>query len=1539
MIAERHDSPLPEGPSVTGASLEQAPQIAVRDPEDHLRELGPLSSHPRFALRRLALVQSVCLALALGTIALCVAAWVFSVQPTGFVDAIFRLPEWLDAQARKVVVVAVLGAFFLSLFVSATLQIRASFVPSLAERAGGSAMRYGLAAFIFCCFAAGIPYVVANQSSWRYALLIDILALAPLPIVATILEWMAASEGSTSTSRALKRLGVTFGMIALVVAPFMALQILGGFLRVDLAQWIGAMAGSLDLSAYVEGGSLRQGAPSWLREIADGRYGDEPARLLKQAVLAIESGTDGTKAMAESVTTAVAAPIERLARFVSLLLLLPAVAVVVGHTVFISQGIRASISRVGRDTATDASKEVVATGKPRARRGCWGWLLAPFVALFGGRGERVDAAATEDVPDSPDWLKELIGAHERNELPSISALGVLEDDRSEGTALAIEEVNYDWLFDGNRPTIDQHRALVTFRDRFERYVAEQEQDGFGGDEHLHPDFFLESRPGSGASTTLMALAMYAAATRGQRVLLLKSSAKGADVAVHAVNRMLDRMGLASLLRAERLQEGEVQRWCDATKHLDDRTPLPSFKAIPDILVGTLADWERICQCEALHLSTMRAALLGIEVVLVDDFGRGRGDPLESMHLPFSLDKHRLFLRSEFRLMQLVVACPILDEGSRELLSKRLFGGNGSPHKCTLRPWRAKGTIRVDATVRDGALESALAECVAFCTDRGLRTLVFRQDLDGEWVHRLRDSVRRHHLLETVSDAEHLPPEFKSGFSVIIHRRTLGEDPPLGVAAVREGMPTVYIRLAESAQSASQSPDPIPVLASARSRTLFFAHLRSIAAYLAPGAPVPRNDWVRFGMRERGRIDELECAVGEQFTRAPRAPTLFLDPPEAVDGLADAQIVRWDAQGVWPYVVVSGESTALQRDPINLGRPLEERARVYLTPDGRFLLLGESDRSTDYRRFAVWLSPRSEEVVGELDLAHADLLRIRRGDRWYRPATTESAKGNRDSRPLIRADFYHDEPQEPIIPVLGVDFEVEPHASVAVSTQFGIPQVEWYAFEAARRPHVATISVSRIADERGHENALGAPLEFELDVSISVLTVGMEMPERDREHWARAFFAGGWTTAADDDGGIREEARGFLPAVTAALQIALRTLMPDMLSFARVMAFRPPRGGRGVTVFFIEPIGTAGTALETMQTVLGRPTLRRRLIQALRDACVEIRRSEGGLSYSPRYEGSRRKISEAEIALIERLIVRLDGGRVDEKVEEWRPSAQLGVIRSPAPLDDAPWSPPEGDSTARGFPQDGAASIAAESDYEWNDPNGVAVEIWHGDVAQLAPGEQPVRYGVRFGEYSESAKADVAAFGYDRRILDERSAAGSEARHEYLQSVGFQEDDGAIWANYEWMVARSVESVLPLATRIVAQAEAAGARSRRARLSALLSFVASLKYEIPAELGDGRHRWEVRMPTDSLNRRSGDCDSMSVLFLSLVRALRIADGFVVSTHDHAMVALAVEIEPQDDYVDTSSGRMLVIECTSDETGVRRLGRVSRDLVGVSVTIER
>jgi transglutaminase-like putative cysteine protease len=95
----------------------------------------------------------------------------------------------------------------------------------------------------------------------------------------------------------------------------------------------------------------------------------------------------------------------------------------------------------------------------------------------------------------------------------------------------------------------------------------------------------------------------------------------------------------------------------------------------------------------------------------------------------------------------------------------------------------------------------------------------------------------------------------------------------------------------------------------------------------------------------------------------------------------------------------------------------------------------------------------------------------------------------------------------------------------------------------------------------------------------------------------------------------------------------------------------------------------------------------------------------------------------------------------------------------------------------------------------------------------------------------------------------------------------------ILPHYEEMVRRSMPELAPIATRLVAIARASGLHSTRELVGLFASFVQSIEYSLQREGGieDGRERLGVQMPVTTVHARKGDCDSVSLVLVTLLRA--------------------------------------------------------------------
>lgn len=195
------------------------------------------------------------------------------------------------------------------------------------------------------------------------------------------------------------------------------------------------------------------------------------------------------------------------------------------------------------------------------------------------------------------------------------------------------------------------------------------------------------------------------------------------------------------------------------------------------------------------------------------------------------------------------------------------------------------------------------------------------------------------------------------------------------------------------------------------------------------------------------------------------------------------------------------------------------------------------------------------------------------------------------------------------------------------------------------------------------------------------------------------------------------------------------------------------------------------------------------------------------------------------------------------------------------------------------------------------------------------------------------------FGY---VPAELEAASD--RDAYLAGCGMRPNRSA---DYGWLVKQSMEPLRELAREIIGHAETMHGRklSYREEVCSLYAFVISLRYERINSAT--RECWGVRDPLSMVAMGAGDCDSASLLLMTLIRAagIYVRTGMVLTSR-HAI--LGVEFKgadrlPSDDLArfELDEGgqvvELVLMECTEGYAEYRRVGRVMRDEVGQAVTV--
>lgn len=1135
-----------------------------------------------------------------------------------------------------------------------------------------------------------------------------------------------------------------------------------------------------------------------------------------------------------------------------------------------------------------------------------GWLsrmlgfLSPF-RWFGRRSEAEESDGGDSdsgASGGPGWVLSLAGTLKEIAKGPAKAVCVPAIDpetfrASRDHAPTSADSHLEILFNGRAPTEDQVAALRMIDECWFRHSLSLQANAFGPASQSHADILVQAFPESfddpeddGVLELQVAASMLAVIARGQRVVFLVPGEDERSRVRDAVQARLEALRVETLYRVGSLAPSEISTWAPpaaAPGTVMEERP-------PDVLVATLGDYEQAFFGGANSAHVVRPLLFDAEVVMLPNLLTLSMSREGRLHLPFILDKHRLILASENRSMQLVVGTPPIGERpvagrnpasdaddavsaevqvALESIALRFFGGDAKleGHSAVLRR-RTKSfpqsvVVRVPAATLDACLDAvavhvARAEgiertCVvlgredprdrperAAARSVGKKRVTVLHELDFESVSALADRAK---------DFAFVVLQARSGGRLV---RELGSRlDPKGATIVQVTAGAPVIRLPTPTWSLR-----LPVFPSADSPALALAHLRSGAFQLGADSLIRRDEFVRFGIGwSRNR-----WSAGGGFEALHEGWAIELD------GKAAVRLSATDDQGeIWPAAIV--RSDVRKERPVLLTVPPERGLGL---AGEEVISLAQDGFPADPSRTACWMGPRGQ-VLGRVDLAYASRF-VWEGDRMdYRAVSVERSE---EQGWVIHGHPFHggdDEPELPAVQVLvdlpasakGVPIQVRQGESLRV---FSVRD-RGGAERCMSRERIVGL-VPRSHASAGRPGAIDpslvtpiGPLEYSLRVGMSFVCMGskewlanLEAPSADdvRKAPLPEWLCGAWPV-----GGEASSERVYSPSFTAALQSSIHAIAPGILEFARIAAFRLANLEQGVVIAFIEPHATVGTAAEAMRVVLDDPELRKRFVGRLLEAVTDGGDKE--LPAAPLFiVGLDKQQDAADRDWTRRLITAIPGS----VIEVGAPISTIVRDRQ-APLEERPVFEP--------------SEVSAEG--------GVHRWKWRTEGAEVS---LSVEIGV------EQREADAATLGF--------GISPDERDHDRIRRGGLRILEGnRITPDYGWMVRRSEEPLKPLAERLLAVAQQAGAGSLRDRVEVFASFVQSLRYQSDAEgrINDGKLRLGVQMPQETLFTGRGDCDSLTVLLLGLVRAAQLADGCVVlvDEHDGGHAMAAIEIEPR------------------------------------------
>lgn len=1100
----------------------------------------------------------------------------------------------------------------------------------------------------------------------------------------------------------------------------------------------------------------------------------------------------------------------------------------------------------------------------------------------------------------------------------------------------------DWLFGGRRPTSDQVAILEAFEDRWREHSVAVERGEFGVDRQSHADLFVEASVDRKVlSSTLRACGLFGCVARGQRVLFLVEDDEQRLAQVAELTASLVQLRFEALFRVGTLDPAEVAHWC----------PMATGGAgtevggePPDIVVATPGDYDRALLSGTFDSVQMRAFLLSIEVVVIDGLQRLTKRDAWLLHLPFLLDKHRLLLRNENRAMQLIIgSVPISDEWSRssapasicrERIAIRLFGGDGrvAGHFIALRPAfeprPATVTIAGPRPVLPSAFRVALAELCAGLPDGGVAVLHGgpANDVEDGLADALRDDVSSSGAEDASAESDGggdkpsavpsgagpgsdgvMEPRRVSLQSIIqMDRREFSSIrfivlDPSTKAIERRKLRTwiggradpVIVEFVSDASRPDVSPperpaSSLPVFVSAGAPAMFLPHLRSAVPAMRSDAPTRREDFARFGLssdeeRWRSHAGSMSPVLMNEgwFLQTDGAVTSFASPV--------------DSQLAWPAVFVRRD------EAVRWGE-----VRPEAPPDEGLCLVRERDRlelahdsgHVDRRRFARWWNAR------ELDLGTTDLFRMSKlvlstNRQEYRPMLLRSVDGSTqieaEPRALEGDDFVYPK----------TFTRIELPQDMGIDGPYAVRGARAFLFRVRETatPIRTVETIVGLSAPTGREIAT-QHVSFSVHASVTLVVLGGDLP-RDGSSvpdWIRASYEGSWTTMRRERRGPRE----VWPLLSHAVRVAIERCAPDLLRFARVFAFRPPFGHAGASLLVAETASTAGSAVDALRTILDDGDLRRTFLAALREAIMGAPARIPCVGPAESAEQAAQSKSDA-LQVISEIESAGEGGRSVRPADD----EILGRVTTAEP----------------GAPPHSGVLLAPGTELF---PEGDFIR-WSDGLLCATPGGA-VELGVILPFDADAVRSATESFGWRMSDpIDDLDALRSRC----VRLVGTR----TIGPDYAAMVARSVADLGAVAEQLLEIADRAGLSSTRDRLRVFAGFVQTTTYERQrvGGIADGAERFGVQMPLETAFSRAGDCDSSALLLVALLRAGRIAPAglMLVETEDagHAMAAVAIPPSQGDHLVKTSSGELVLIECTD----LHPIGRCAPEYLGRHVRV--
>jgi hypothetical protein len=813
-----------------------------------------------------------------------------------------------------------------------------------------------------------------------------------------------------------------------------------------------------------------------------------------------------------------------------------------------------------------------------------GWLPKEDVEAEKAVVEEVDE---DGNPVVPSWIGELFD----EVLPQEGLEVVTIDSLAEvGGVELTASTELDFYFPGmDKPSRDQEDAFNKYVNTFTEGLEKLDDNA----EFPGADLILQGAEGAGKTTVLIACAIKAFFSRGQKVLVL---------AADDLHRGYLHKRLLSAIK-----EIQFENYCTCVELTDRAQALAWFSEsapLADIIVTTLSDYEQsiwgASAPSANDIKRLRNFILKYEVVLVDDL-LGFSDE-ERAHLPFTLAKIRAILSSGNRPGQMVLTAPELESATLPALAGRVLGARNFSlqknsfvlrrRKC-VDGWHVKLKLSDESQSSSSAvLNEKLHKIVQLLIENGKETVLIVRGIDKHEQLRQQKMIcadTNSDLVHVVSSLDQLAAESEISPDTAVYLGGSDLEEYVAVNLGLAGENRVIFSVERGGVGTSLTPaSKVPVFSGLNASLLSVSHMQSLAKIVPKGYPIDLVDWAQAGMPKPEDIERLRISqapswsweIDRSLTNKDIKPLSFI-----MNNVPESAPIRADS------MPSSGSIIAAETG----------------AEDEEYFLLPALHPPSESTRLAQWQDPERIPLDNFVDLAHAHEIKLNRGGQILAPNACEVVEGKLN----IISDHYHGNDFDSTIPVFNLKWAIpsidDDGETLKVIRMRGSIEAEYILGELDVPGANEELQIN--GELVGLANGIGemSPQEefafdFEAWPTIMFLKPMAYKGKSPESHFA-APIAGEWSN----------QSKVFNPTLTAALNNVLSDRMPGFRFYCRLLAFDLPGSDIAESVVFILEPSTSG---RTVSAVLGRllkeNDLREKLFADIESVRKEITSSDKDL---------------------------------------------------------------------------------------------------------------------------------------------------------------------------------------------------------------------------------------------------------------------------------------------------------------------------------------